>query len=205
MLIILLFTFNILIQDDMLVAHSASYGIPIDASKPETYSALMLRDLIFLADSVTHLNNKNNFTNQLKEEIKKLFEVDRETYRSANKQLLMEALNNINAEGKAAVCLATLNDFNTLRISHVGNVGFHLFRKENEHEHDSDYKVLGRSFMKEKSLNESYFVGKDGDGMDKDEIFFHTLHNEDILIIHNHGVENNLFSKKMGLEIKRLS
>lgn len=45
----------------------------------------------------------------------------------------------------------------------VGSVGFHLFRKENSDPNDKTYEGLGRSFMKEKWLNEGYFVGKDAD------------------------------------------
>jgi len=63
-----------------LVGKSSSYAIPLDPSKPDTYSVLTLPDLFFLADSISHLNNVNHFTNVLKEEVKKLFESDRENY-----------------------------------------------------------------------------------------------------------------------------
>lgn len=51
--------------------------------------------------------------------------------------------------------------------------------------------------MKEKKMNESYFVGNDvdSDNLEDAEEFTTYIHTDDVLIMHNHGVGNNLYSK----------
>lgn len=51
--------------------------------------------------------------------------------------------------------------------------------------------------MKEKKMNESYFVGNDdeSDKIEEAEEFTSYIHTDDVLIMYNHGVGNNLYSK----------
>lgn len=51
--------------------------------------------------------------------------------------------------------------------------------------------------MQEDGLNNSWFAGKNEKTIEDAGFFYHALHKEDVLIIHNHGVENNIHSKDM--------
>ena len=51
--------------------------------------------------------------------------------------------------------------------------------------------------MQEDELNNSWLAGKNAKTIEDSEFFYHTLNKDDVLIIHNHAVENFIHAKDL--------